>query len=477
MKTAGLTVLSVLCAACTGPAASTSLMDSMPSGHDVYIIMSPERAGIEQVLTEFEGYFGSSDAGPAGAGDVIGFDPLDWQGWTEALTLRPGDDIGLVLDLDQGDIRVITVYLPSDDATAVEGFVTGIRERAGEADAAARFIRTGEYTAVSFFGNEFDPGPETGYHLDSSLRDYPDYSRLAGDPPEGNAVLIVFANAGAFPGTEGLGSALLECTESGSMITIAAGFSTDGDLPYLSILSPGGACGEVTVPEGTNAAARISLDMPCVKDLLVEGGIDREFGMGIEEFGFSSFDEMFDCFGGAFYAGVLLSGEKQGGVLQFSLRDVDAVTRMLDLIFRTVAGSDDPGMTTFEFRGGYCYRTTSTGSTGIDFIEFGIIDDAVAIGANISIEDIAAGMVFSDYASATSLGLDCGGGLIVTADLGSIAGSDAVDEDLIERLNGSGIRRCAASAGYSEGILDAAVCLEFAEGGGFMNLLRFLSGI
>ncbi len=477
MKTASLAFLLALSVTCAGPAASPSLMDSMPAGHDVYLTMSPERAGIEQVLREIEGYIGTDDAGLSEAGDIIGFDPLDWHEWTEALALRPGDEIGLVLDRGQGDFQVVTFYLPSDDAAAVEELVSGIRERAEEASAAVRFIQTSGYTAVSFFSHEHDPGPEIGYHLDSSLQDYIDYSRMAGARPEGDTVLRMFADASRFPDTEGLRSVMLECTESGSQITVAMVFSTDENVPYLSVLSPEGASGEVTAPEGTNAAVRISFNMPCLKELIMSIGMDREFGMGLEEFGFSSFEELFDCFGGDLYAGVLLSGGKQGGFLQFSVRDMDAITRMLDLVFHVAAGSSDPEMTAFEFGGRNCYRTTSTESIGLDFIEFGVIGEAMVIAGNVGLEEIADGPAFSRYSAEHSLGLDSRSGLFMIADLESICESDLVDQGFRDRVTEAGIRRCALSSGYREGVFTVSVSVEFMEGNGFTDLLRFLSGI
>ncbi|OPL19031.1 MAG: hypothetical protein AVO35_03645 [Candidatus Aegiribacteria sp. MLS_C] len=469
--------LLVLHAGCGGPAEPDSLMCSMPAGHDFYLTLNPELAGLDQVLRLIAGYADADELGRADMVSIVGFDPFDWREWVDVLALRPGDEIGLVIDGGRNDIRVVTFYLPTDDAASLEEFATGLRDRATEARAGMSLLSTGEYTAVSLFEEGSDAGPVDDYQLDGSILDDNDYSRLSGEGRREDTVLRFFADTGSFPGTEGFRAMLLECRESGGLVSVALSFSTEEDVPYLPFLASEGSSEGVTVPAGTDAAMRLSFNMPYLKQLAMEAGLDREVGTGLEEFGLSSFEELFDSFGGDLYAGALFSGDTPAGFLQLGVRDMEAVTRLLDMIFLVAAGSGDPGMTTFEFRGRNCYRTSSTGSIGMEFIEFGVVDEAIVIGAGVSLEQIAGGTTFEDYTEDNALGLEQNSGMILTADLESIASGDLVDDSFRESIGESGIKRLSSSAGYSEGVFAVAVVMEFEGESGFMELLRLLGGI
>ncbi|MCK5115852.1 MAG: hypothetical protein KAR44_04585 [Candidatus Aegiribacteria sp.] len=448
---------------CLNEESTESLLDSMPAGHDFYLTFNPEEADIEELLLILSDSLNSDDIRIREIEEILGFFPLEWSGWVDALALRHGSDIGLTVDRHRDDIAVLNLILPSEDPVEVERFFTGISNRIEEFDSRLSFTESEGCTIVTISQSAEE---HSLFVLDSGIRNYGDYIRLRGSAAIHDAALMLYAKPDDFLDTEGIGSILFICTVDNSILrlTLDISFESDDVMTFTSMLAPSPNSGDIFIPSDVTGMLRISLNMQSVKDFLYSQGIDREFEPGIEDFGFSSFEEFIDSFSGDLYFGFELTEYSHAGFLQFGIRDPEAIDRMLYFIYTAVAGFSDPGMTTFDLDSHRCYRVSGNPSMGIDSIEFGIINDMVIISGDFTLKDIAGGISFSDLIRRNGLGMDNETSVLLTSETEPFSVNRDLPMEMRKTADLSSITRFAASADVDGNIISVTAALEFSEG-------------
>jgi hypothetical protein len=456
---------------CLNEESTESLLDSMPAGHDFYLTFNPREADIEELLSILSDSLNSDDIRIREIEEILGFFPLEWSGWVDALALRPDNDIGLIMDRHGNDIGVFNLILPSENPAEVERFFTGISNRMEEFDSRLSFTESEGYTIVTISQSAEE---HSLFALDSGIRNDEDYIKLRGSATIHDAALVLYAKPDGFLDMEGIGSILFTCTVDNSILRLALDISFEGDdvKTFTSMLAPSPNAGDISIPPDVTGMLRISLDMQNVKDFLYSQGIDREFEPGIEDFGFSSFEELIDSFSGDIYFGFNLTDDSHAGFLQLGIRNPEAIDRMLYFIYTTVAGFSDPGMTSFDLDGHRCYRVSGNPSMGIDSIEFGIIDEMVVISGDFTLEAIAGGISFSDYIRRNGLGIGNETSVLLTSEMEPFSVSRDLPMELRRAADHSGITRLAASVDVDSEIVRISAALEFSRRNPLQHILR-----
>lgn len=449
---------------CLDEERTESLLDSMPAGHDFYLTVNPQEADLEGLLSILSDSLNRDDIWICEIEEILGFFPLQWSGWVNALALRQDSDIGLIMDrCGDDDVGVMYIILPSDDPAEVESLFTGISDRMDGFDSNLSFAESGDYTIVTITRDTTEPSL---FALDSGIRNDENYIKLRGDSSTQNTAFLIYAKLDDFLGSEGTESALVTCSVDNSVLKFALNVTFEGDdvMTFTSMLAPSPNAGDISIPADVMGMLRISLNMQSVKEYLYSQGIDREFEPGLEDFGFSSFEELLDSFSGDMYFGYKLTEYSHAGFLQLGIRDPEAIDRMLYYIYTTVAGFSDPGMTTFDLDGHRCYRVSGNPSMGIDFIEFGIINDMVVISGDFTLEEIADGISFYNYIRRNGLGINNETGILLTLEVEPIAMNRDLGMDIQRTADLSGITRSAASVDVDNNIMMISAAIEFSGG-------------
>ncbi len=456
---------------CLDEEQTESLLDSMPAGHDFYLTVNPREADLEELLSILSDSLNMENIQINEIEEILGLYPLDWSGWVEALALRPDSDIGLVMDLHPDDMGVLYIILPSEDPAGVESFFSGIFNRLDGFDSDLRFTESGGYTIVTVSENTIE---HSLFALDSGIRNDDDYVRLQENATMHNTALVLYAELDNFIGAEGTESVLFTCTVDNSVLKLALNISFEDDdiTVFTSMLAPSANAGDILIPPDITGILRISLNMQNVKDFLYSHGIDREVDPGLEDLGFPSFEELLDSFSGDIYLGLSLAEDSHAGFLQFGIRDQEAIDRTLYFIYTAIAGFSDPGMTTFDLNGHRCYRVSGDPSMGIDFIEFGIIDDMIIMTSGFTLEDIAAGISFNDYIRRNGLGMDNETSILLASEIEPIAINRDLPAAMRRTASISGITRFAASVDMDNDVMMISAAMEFSEGNPIQHIVR-----
>ncbi len=474
MKT--VLIVSVVTAAlmitsCLDEDRTESLLDSMPAGHDFYLTFNPLEADLDELLSILSDSLNMEDITVLEIEELFGFFPLEWSGWVDALALRSDGDIGLIIDLHRDDIGVLNLILPSDDLASVERFFTGIDNRMDDFDSNLSFAESGGYTIVTISEHAAE---EPLLALDCGIRNDEDYISLRGNSNLENSAFAVFAKLEDFHEMEGTESLLFTCTADNSVLRLVLNIALVGDdvMTFSSMLAPSPNDGDISIPPDVAGILRISLNMQSVKDYLYSKGIDREFEPGIEDFGFSSFEEFLDSFSGDMYFGLNLTEYSHAGFLQLGIRDPEAIDRMLYFIYTTIAGFSDPGMTSFDLDGHRCYRVSGNPSMGIDSIEFGIINDMIVISGDFTLKDIADGISMNDYIRRNGPGVDNETGVLLSLEVEPLILNRDFDIEILRIADLSGITHLAASVDVDNDIVRISAAMEFSGGNPIQRLFQ-----
>jgi len=457
---------------CLNEESAESLLDSMPSGHDFYVTINPREADLEELLSILSDSLNLDEIQIRDIEEILGISPLEWNGWVDALALRPENDIGLCMDRSGADdVGIINIILPSDDPAVVEEFFTGISNRSDEFDSSLSFTESEGYTIVTISQSAED---HSLFVLDSGILNDEDYINLRGSDTIHDAALVLYVRPVDFLDMEGIESILFTCMVDNSILRLALDISYEGDdvQRFISMLAPSPNAGDISIPPDVTGMLRISLNMQNVKDYLYFMGIDREFEPGIEDFGFSSFEELFDSFSGDIYFGFNLSDNSHAGFLQLGIRNPEAIDRMLYFIYTTVAGFSDPGMTSFDLDGHRCYRVSGNPSQGIDFVEFGIINDMVVISGDFTLEDIAGGTSICDYIRSKGLGVSNETSLLLTSEMEPFSINRDLPAEMRRAADQSDITSLAVSVDVDSEIVRISAALEFSGGNPILHILR-----
>jgi hypothetical protein len=435
----------VLTASCGAPVSEDGLMGALPAGHNLYITFSPDGIGMEQVLASIGRTM--QRAGNELPGDIgaLGFDPFDWNAWSENLALEPGREIGLIVDFESGEALLVAFYLPSTDPDAVERFFTGLADSTEDFSGSFGFISSGDYTVAIRAVDEatlaaFSTGEPPDLTTDT------EYMALLAAADTAPSAVCLYANSGAAPDESGFEGVFLACGAEGSTLDLQLLVDVREEIvgQYTALLAGGPSGPEVRVPGDMGAAMRLSLDMSAVREILASSGLDRELGQRLAVFGFDTVDELLDLFSGDIYLGFRVSDGVYTGVIELGLGDSAGAGRLLTSVYGLATAAGE-GPETFEVDGTTCYRMESPAAGGMEKLEIGILDEVLVIAGGIALTEVAEGPLFSVMLEESGLDITDDGGLLFVSDISMfrpmmgierIPGVDAA-LDKVERLAGS----------------------------------------
>ena len=411
-------VLLLIVAGCGPAGRDVPLLDDMPPGYDIYVVLDTQELGMDELLGSLEdsGLLPGSDLDMVGA--VLGFEPLDWAGWVEFFDLSEGR-LGLVIGMDRsGEPEVVALYLPSGDPEGVEA---KLRELV-PSEAGLAVFESGSHTVVALAesddsSDDFrrDCGSET---LSADDEGYASARNLL--ELDGSGV-TVFAR---LPEEEPVRMALLSLVTDGPSISyeIVAEVDDPDFREIATALEATGPSGDFVVLEEAFVAARFSFDMTPLAEL-ASAEAPPDAMMGVAMLGFESVEELLSIFSGDVVICVSDLHEFFTGAIAIGLADEEAGEQLLESL-TALAGMGGPGgLESFEHEGSTAYRIDADGT----LIEAGIFGGALYVTVDASLEQLAEGPDLVTYIS--RLGIDG-----ITDDCGAImvAGSGSRFADLVD---------------------------------------------
>jgi len=460
------------------------LMGTMPAGYDIYAAVNPEGVGIIAVLNAL------ADSPIAYDGDIdqmqeaLGFDPLNWDNWVDALALDRGRDVGFIVngESSEGDVSLVCVYVPSSNHELVQQFFTDLLAQSGEFKGELEFRETGGYSIVLIAENAgildgFDPG--SGPVLASD----PDYSRLTGSNSLIAPSASVFIRFEDIMEEDDVHSMLFEMQSEGPELSLRlAAYTTDPEIVRQSdVLAASPLSSDIRIPASATSILRISLDMASLKEVSEELGIDQDMSQGIAMFGFDSFSDLLNTLSGDICLSYGASDEQYSAAIQFGLTDTEAITDLLNLISTMMTGTEGLGLTEFDIDGTTCYSAEGSVAPGIESIEFGVLNNTLMIAGGYSLTDLVNGLEFEDFASEQGMGISSNHGVVFISDietikdamgfpLNSAAQANVVDET-------SPLSSVAGTLDINEGLFELVVILEASDGNPFSMAAEILAAM
>ena len=456
-------LLVALAGGCGQERRAASVLDAMPAGYDVYIAIDPDALGFEEIM-ETVSDLGVMPGGDRDAvGDHLGFDPLHWPGWVDFLGLEPGEDIGLLLDMDDsGEPELIALYLVTSDAAALEDRLLGLvpegtgLEVGTSGRCAVLAIAPGVSAAADFIEN-----------LDSAslLGDDESYGEFAGHMGADSHDLLIWAQ---LPETEEVSRVMLGLRAEGSALRYDMVASVEGE--EFSEMAP------LLGAEG--AGRRISYPAECfvVGSLLFDTGLLTELGearmppdarMGLAMLGFESLGELISVFSGEIGFG--LTGLEDGvpsGMLAFGLSDAQRAIDLLETVsgFASMAGEGGPEI--FDFHGGNAYRIEMDGLNA----EMGIYGDALYLTLGVPLEGVASGHDLDGFIERTGIRPSrTDAAFVLAGDAGEL--SRLIDEADVSALL-EDVDSFSATLGVRDGLLLHSGAIAMESGDPYARILE-----
>jgi hypothetical protein len=415
-------------AACGQERHEPGLLDAMPAGYDVYVTFSPSQVGIAEVLDNVKGFLSESGQQlPVPIDAALGFDPFQWIGWEDALSLDPQGEMGLVVGFDGDEPYVIALFLSSTDADRVEGFVDAIRAAAPDMDATVKVITAGDYVVLA-------AAPEQAVvddfeaSLSTSLTSDEDFAELRGLSVTCVPAVEVYATGSTLAGEGEIDEVLMTFyTEEASLgfQFLVRTFNTEV-IESSTMLAQNPNGGSARIPGDAIGAVRVSMDIDKVKEMTAEY-IPPDAQMGVAMLGFESIDDMFDMFTGDAWFALRTDGREYAGMVAYGLADKGALDDMLTRM-SGMMGMSGQGFSSFQFQGHTCYSVDVDLVEGISSLEMGIVGDAMVVAGGYTLQEVADGITFTDYMRQNGLGVPDEGGFALAADLGGLAGAYGLNE-------------------------------------------------
>lgn len=445
----------VLTASCGAPVSEGGLMSSLPAGHDLYITFSPDGIGMEQVLASIGRTMQQAGNELPGDFGALGFDPFDWNAWSENLALEPGRELGLVVDFESGEALLVAFYLPSADPDAVEQFFTGLAAGTEDFSGSFGFISSGDYTVAIRAVDEAALAAFSTEGLPALTTD-PEYALLSSAAGSTPSAVYLYANSGAVhPDGSGFEGVFLACGAQGSALDLQLLVDIREEMvgEYTALLAGGPSGPDVRLPGDLGAAMRLSLDMSAVKEILASSGLDRMLGQGIAVIGFDTVDELLNLFSGDIYLGFRVTDGVYTGVIELGLRDSAGAERLITSVYGLATAAGE-GPETFEIDGTTCYRMESPATGGMEKLEIGILDEVLVIAGGISLTEVADGPLFSVILEESGLDIMDDGGLLFVSDISMFRPMLGIDR--IPAVNAAleKVRRLAGSLKASGGLFE-----------------------
>lgn len=450
-----------------------TLLDSMPEGYDVYLTFNPEEIGMEEVLSGLADGIYPLGENLVEVEDILGFTPLDWNGWVNALALGIDGEIGLIIDFDRNDIVLIAVYMSSDSTAVVEQFYTRITEHADDSE--ILFTESGGYTiaVIAHSSTVLEQFEESlGNRIDSDES----FNRFREKSSSDLAAAELFVRLSEFSEQDDIESLLITCSKDGTILklNLLALITGDDAIRYSSIIASEPNGDDVNIPSDISGALRISFDMETLKSFILSEGLNREFEPGMEMFGFGSVEELLDAFSGDTYFALNLENDEYAGVLEYGLTTTGAVDQMLSKIYNLFMMSGGYDLSSFDFQGSTCYGIKGYLADGIDATEFGVFDDMFVIAGGFTLQDVAEGISFENYIASSGLGMENSGGLMLVADVEPIAAIMGYNRQLNQVIDFGNIGYIALSVDVNDGLIVMNAALDTGEDNPFFVISNAL---
>ena len=267
-------MLILLVLACGQETREAGLLDSMPAGHDIYLTFNPAEIDVDEVLSSVEEII-TSQGGPLPlvVSGMLGFDPFDWDGWTDALALRADGEMGILVNMDSSgdEPELIALFLSSDDVNEVESFFDGLMAQADDADASFIVTESEGYVVVAIAPSQAAVdgfGESLGTLLDTDE----EFSQLREKSTAGVPAIEIFAHIGLMSRQAEVETMLLTCfvddTRLGFQFLVRT-LNMEA-IESSRVVASSANAASANIPSDATGALRVSVDIEAVKELVRE---------------------------------------------------------------------------------------------------------------------------------------------------------------------------------------------------------------
>lgn len=393
------------------------LLDRMPSGYAVCITFVPSETGMKELLDVLSDSFGP-DMDLREAEGTLGFSPLDWEGWSSNLSLREGEELGILLGTSGGDPDIVVLYLPSDDRDAVDGVFQAARTQGG---LEVMCEQDSEYVTVAMARRSTDI-EAFREAAGSQLRENGKFSELRLEMGGFAAPAVeVWVDGGKLPDTRGMDALLASCAaeEGRLMFRWAAGVDRR-EFAEIAVFAGDGPSGEATFPRDALGALRVTLDPGALEGLL-EDQAPSDAGMALGVLGFGSTGELLDMFSGDVWF-AMGAGGGYSGALSLGLKDMDAADDFMARLtsLAGMAGGGD-GVRTFSYSGRQALDIPGESIPGVDGIQVGIVGSNLVAAGGWTLQQVEEGDDFSAMLEGSGLDANDNGPFVIYLDIGRLA--------------------------------------------------------
>ena len=445
----------------------TLLLDSMPAGYDFYLTLNPERIGMEEVLSNLAEGILPEEGNLLEIEDALGFDPLDWNGWVNALALDPEEEIGLIIDFDRDDVLLVAVYMSSSNTDAIERFYARITEHADDPE--ILFMESGSYTIAAIADSSavlerFEESLGNGIDADES------FNRFRHESSHCIPAAELYVRPGEISGQDAVESLFFTCSTDGTVLksNLLVFIIDDDVIMYSSMIASEPNGGDANIPSDISGALRISFDMETLKSFIISEGLNKEMGPDMDIFGFDSMEELIDAFSGDTYFALNLENEEYTGVLEYGLTASDRIDTVLSNIYDLLVMSGGYDLMSFDFHGSTCYGIEGNIADGIDATEFGVLDDMLVVARGFTLQDVAEGISFENYIASSGLGMENSGGFMLIADMGPVAETLDLNRELNQEIDFDKIGYIGISVDVNDGLFVMNMALDTGEDNPFL---------
>lgn len=469
-RLAAVALLTATLAGCGERGTAELLLDRMPAGYAACITFDPSETGMKELLDMLADSFGS-DMDLQEAEAALGFYPLDWEAWSSNLSLREGEELGILLGTSGGDPDIVVLYLPSNDRDGVEEIFQTARTQGG-LEVVCEQDREYVTVAMARRSNDMEAFMDAA---GTPLRENEKYSELR-SLMDGFAspAVEVWVDGGKLSDTRGMDALLASCSarDGTLMFSWAAGIDR-GEFEEIAELTGDGPSGAATFPHDAIGAFRLTLD-PLALGGFLEGQVPSDALMALGVLGFSSADELLAMFSGDVWFAMAAGGGGYSGALSLGLKDMDAAGDFMTQLtaLAGMAGAGD-GVRTFSFSGSQALEIPGESIPGVDGIQIGIVDNSLVAAGGWTLQQVEEGDDFSAMLEGSGLDMDDQDPFVMYLDIGRLAESLGLERE--PGLSGLGsMGGLAFSSRLAEGsVVVGAGALDT----GSENPFRFIIGM
>ncbi len=414
-----LAVLLII-ASCGQEKHEPALLDSMPTGYDIYVTFRPSEIDADAILSNIKEIVEQAQLQmPFPVAGVLGFDPFDWDAWVSTFALDPEGEIGLVVALADDEPELIALFIPSTDADKVQGFIDDMISQAPDMEAIPLITESVGYVVLAgaprqSILDEFEASLGTYVGTDEI------YAELREQSVSCTPAIEVFISAAVLAESE-LEAMLVTCfsVESSLSIQFISSMYNMQALEYAALISPESSGNSMKIPADATGAMHVSADMAVIKEMMT-ANLPQDAQMGAAMLGFESINDIMDIFSGDAWFALQTDGDTYSGMVAYGLSDQGALHELLGNLsgMMGMAGED---CTSFQFQGNTCFRIDVGGLADIESVEIGVVNDVFVVAGGYTLQNVSDGVTFDSYLERTGLDIEDEGGFALAADLGALA--------------------------------------------------------